>query len=303
MIDLFGDNLYENELLVNKFIEPPFSVIDSRSVRWKNRKKKWIKLGIKSEIGRSSMAYNFNTKNTSDVTQINNNNWSEKTKEYVKKIAGNSNGISVFDPLLCELIYRWFCRENGLILDPFSGGSVRGIVANYLGYKYTGIDIRQEQIDSNREQALKILPVYNQPQWYAGDSNIVLDQDFNHEFDLIFSCPPYADLEVYSNLEGDISNMKYGDFIIAYRSIISKSVKCLKKNGFAVFVVGEVRHNKNNYYGFVPDTIKAFIDSGLSYYNEAVYIQSIGNAGIRANRYMTKSKLVKVHQNVLVFKK
>lgn len=30
-------------------------------------------------------------------------------------------------PVLCELAYRWFCLAGGLVLDPFAGGSVRGI--------------------------------------------------------------------------------------------------------------------------------------------------------------------------------
>ena len=76
----------------------------------------------------------------------------------IKKIKKNTkkkeNYVSVFDPALCEVIYHWFCPTAGSILDPFAGGSVRGIVANYLGYKYTGIDIRKEQIESNKEQIL-----------------------------------------------------------------------------------------------------------------------------------------------------
>lgn len=33
---------------------------------------------------------------------------------------------SVFDPVLCEVAYTWFCPKGGAILDPFCGGSVRG---------------------------------------------------------------------------------------------------------------------------------------------------------------------------------
>lgn len=39
------------------------------------------------------------------------------------------SGTSIFDPVLCELAYRWFTPADGSILDPFAGGSVRGIVA------------------------------------------------------------------------------------------------------------------------------------------------------------------------------
>jgi DNA modification methylase len=174
--------------------------------------------------------------------------------------------------------------------------------ANKLGYNYTGIDVRQEQIDSNREQAIEILGVDNQPNYYVGDSNLVLN-DFTETFDYLFTCPPYADLEVYSDLEGDISNMSYSGFIKIYKNIIEKSCNLLKENSFACFVVGEVRDKNGNYYGFVPDTIKIFQSCGMSFYNEAILLDQLGSASMRANNTMKNKKLVKVHQNILVFKK
>ena len=47
--------------------------------------------------------------------------------------AATQSGTSIFDPVLCELAYRWFCPPGGVVLDPFAGGSVRGIVASKLG--------------------------------------------------------------------------------------------------------------------------------------------------------------------------
>lgn len=281
MLDLFGQEIIKDEILRDKFIEPPFSVLDTKTGSWQKRKKIWKRLGIKSEIGRNASVINMDTQ---------------------AKDKNNISYTSIFDPALCEVLYHWFCPVGGDILDPFAGGSVRGIVANKLGFKYTGIDIRQEQIDSNREQGLDILGVDNQPQWYCGDSNEVLD-GFNKEFDFIFSCPPYADLEVYSDLKGDISNMSYLEFINAYESIINKSCKLLKSGGYACFVVGEVRDKKGNYIGFVPDTINAFEKAGIKYYNEAILLNAIASASMRANGNMKSKKLVKVHQNILVFKK
>ena len=244
---------------------------------------------MKSEVGRHSKSINSGT---DEYRAIKNKKGYNNRKNYV----------SIFDPALCEVLYHWFCPENGNILDPFAGGSVRGIVANKLGFHYTGIDIRQEQIDSNREQALDILKIDNQPNWYVGDSNEVLD-GFNKEFDFVFSCPPYADLEVYSDLENDISNMPYNKFMEAYESIINKSCKMLKSGGLACFVVGEVRDKKGNYIGFVPDTIKAFKKAGMNFYNEAILLNAIASASMRAKGNMKSKKLVKVHQNILVFKK
>lgn len=291
--DLFGNEIIEDVLLRDKFIEPPFSVLDTRQGGWQNRKRKWIAKGLKSEVGRKE--------NLTHVMPMRSYNSENMATEYYEK--GKEVGTSVFDPALTELMYNWFCPENGTILDPFAGGSVRGIVANYLGYKYTGIELRQEQVDSNREQALNILSIENQPQWYCGDSDKVLEDTWTNKFDFIFSCPPYADLEVYSDLPEDLSNMNYNDFVIKYRSIISKALKLLKPNCYAVFVVGEVRDKDGFYYDFVGDTKRAFIDNGAKLYNDAILLNAVGTASMRADRiFSSGKKLVKIHQNVLVFK-
>lgn len=282
-IDLFGNEIVKDELLRDKFIEPPFSILDTKSGNWQRRKRLWIAKGLKSEIGRDAKTFSMAE-------------WNKN-----KGKSGGNSDVSIFDPALCEVLYHWFCPKNGTILDPFAGGSVRGVVANYLSYKYTGIDIRQEQIDSNREQGLDILDINNQPQWYVGDSNEILN-NFNNNFDFIFSCPPYADLEVYSDLDGDISNKPYKDFLVLYESIIEKSCKLLNVGGYACFVVGEVRDKNGFYIGFVPDTIKAFEKCGMKFYNEAILV-SLGSAAMRVNGNMKSQKLVKIHQNILVFKK
>ena len=290
--DLFGEKIEKDVILKNEFLENPFTILDAKSGAWQNRKRNWIRKGIKSDVGRDSVAIVSGTDMYRNIS---------KKEDYENR----DKYVSVFDPALCELMYKWFCPNNGLVIDPFSGGSVRGIVANYLGFKYTGIDIRKEQIDSNREQAIEILPINNQPQWYVGDSNIVLDElnDNHNQYDMCLSCPPYGDLEVYSDLNGDISNMKYDEFLIAYRSIIAKSCKMLKDGSFAVFVVGEFRDKHGNYVGFVPDTIRAFMDCGMKYYNEAILSTPIASASMRAKSNMKSKKLVKVHQNILIFKK
>lgn len=285
MKDLFGNEIIKDEILRDKFIEPPFSILDTKSGNWQRRKKLWLSKGLKSEVGR-------------DNKQVN----SIRLRRDGEDITKNPYQ-SVFDPALCEVLYHWFCPEGGNILDPFSGGSVRGIVANYLGYNYRGIDIRQEQIDSNREQALDILPIDNQPQWYVGDSNEILNDTWETKFDFVFSCPPYADLEVYSDLDGDISNKPYKQFLELYESIIEKSCKLLKIGGYACFVVGEVRDKNGNYIGFVPDTINAFKKCEMHFYNEAILLNAITSAPMRANGNMKSQKLVKIHQNVLIFKK
>jgi len=293
-VDLFGNEIVKDVLLRDKFMEPPFSVLDTRTSSWQNRKKLWIGKGLKSEVGRKE--------NLTHVMPMKSYDAENMAEEYYEK--GKETGTSVFDPSLTELMYKWFCPEGGTILDPFAGGSVRGVVANYLGYKYSGLELRQEQVDSNREQALNILPIENQPQWYCGDSEKLLNDNWNLKFDFLFSCPPYADLEVYSDLPDDLSNMDYKDFLTKYCSIIKKSLELLKPNSYACFVVGDVRDKQGYYLDFISDTKKAFINSGAKLYNEAILLNSVGTASMRANRiFSAGQKLVKIHQNVLIFKK
>lgn len=211
-------------------------------------------------------------------------------------------GTSIFDPVLCELAYRWFCPPGGQILDPFAGGSVRGIVAGVLGYKYYGIDLSKQQIAANEAQRKKIAP--KAPvKWICGDSlHLLLDAP---DADFIFSCPPYGDLEVYSDDPADISTMDYPEFMAAYKKIIALCSGKLKDNRFACFVVGEFRDKKTGvYHGFVPDTINAFRECGCDLYNEAILVTVVGSSPIRITKQFESSrKLGKTHQNVLVFVK
>jgi hypothetical protein len=216
-----------------------------------------------------------------------------------------ATGTSIFDPVLCELAYRWFCPPGGMVLDPFAGGSVRGIVASHLDRGYLGVDLRQEQVESNASQAEKICRKRkHQPEWVIGDAldlETVLPKDFPGA-DFVFSCPPYGDLEVYSDDPRDLSRMAHRDFIGAYRRIIGLACNRLKPNRFACFVVGDFRDEKGRYRNFPGDTIRAFMDCGMSLYNEAILITAAGSLPIRAGKqFESTRKLGKTHQNVLVF--
>jgi hypothetical protein len=202
---------------------------------------------------------------------------------------------------LCELIYRWFCPPGGVILDPFAGGSVRGIVAAVLGRAYTGIDLSAAQIAANNEQAARICPD-NAPQWVCGDAAGCAELAPG-EYDLFFTCPPYADLERYSDDPRDISTMGYDEFRAAYFAIIAAAAGMLRPDRFAAITVGEVRDRKTGYYrNFVGDTVAAFAAAGLGLYNEAILVTAVGSLPLRVSKQFSVSRKVgKTHQNVLVF--
>jgi hypothetical protein len=219
-------------------------------------------------------------------------------------LAAGHGGTSIFDPVLCELAYRWFCPPGGLVYDPFAGGSVRGIVAAKLGRRYFGIDLRPEQIEANRLQAERICrDCEHQPEWLEGDS---AEGSWTEErSDFLFSCPPYGDLEVYSDDPRDISTMPYEAFLGALRLAIRNGARLLKDDRFACFVVGDFRDRKTGAYrGFIGDVIQGFEQAGLLLYNEAILVTAAGSLPIRVRKqFESARKLGKTHQNVLVFLK
>lgn len=184
-------------------------------------------------------------------------------------------------------------------MDAFAGGMERGYVATYLGHHYTGFDVRKEQIDFN----INNCNLKNKPNWIHASSQKMLEYIQEQSQDFILSCPPYANLEVYSDLDDDISNKDYNEFIKIYSDIIQKCYLALKEDRFCCWVIGEIRNKKGVYYNFVGDTIKHFIEAGFKYYNEIILLTSLGSNCLRINSSFVNRKVVKSHQNILVFYK
>lgn len=279
--DLFGEVVKPKASgpVAERFTLPPFTVLDAKSGDWQERKRAWLSIGLRSELGRD-------IKPTSCATE-----WMQR--------GASEEGGSVFDPVLCELAYRWFCAGGGQVVDPFAGGSVRGIIAAQLGLNYWGCDLRAEQVAANREQAAAICGG-NVPEWVCGDSMETLADA--PEADFVFSCPPYGDLEKYSDDPRDLSAMDWHAFVAAYKRIILRSVGRMKPDTFACFVVGDFRDGKGFYRNFVSETIDGFEQAGARLYNEAILATPVGSAAMRVTKQFEASrKMAKTHQNVLVF--
>jgi hypothetical protein len=219
---------------------------------------------------------------------------------YQPSEAPTASGTSIFDPVLCEIAYRWFCPPGGRVLDPFAGGSVRGVVASRLGLAYVGVELRGEQVAANEGQAA--LGAGPAPRWITGDSREIARLARGVEADLIFSCPPYWNLEVYSDDPADLSTLGKEAFFEAYARIIRDTVALLREDRFAVWVIGDVRDAGGFFVNLPGRTVEAFEAAGARFYNDAILVTAVGSLPIRVGRQFTASrKLGRTHQNVLVF--
>ena len=278
--------------LSDKFLVNPFYIIRKPARAWQDRKKYWIDMGIASEEGRDVGWRNALPANLSGARGYN---------------TDNAQPLSIFDPVLCEIVYTWFSAPGEHIFDPFAGGSVRGVMAGLLGRNYTGIDLSSKQIIYNRKQDETLrsrYPDMGEVDWIIGDSEYEVDK-LEPIYDMLFTCPPYYNLEQYTYDPRDLSRQEtYDAFLNKYSTIIYKSCEKLKDNSFAAIVVGEVRSDSGEYYGLVPDTISIFKQAGLKYYNEIILEDNIGTLPVRGPKYFKQSrKIGKQHQNLLVFYK
>jgi hypothetical protein len=275
--------------LFESFGQPPFSVLDRRSGAWQDRRRRWLSLGIRSEVGRAdTLTYDY----------------ADGKYDFSRKMMAVGDGTSIFDPVTAECAVRWYSAAGGTVLDPFAGGSVRGIVSSILGREYIGVDLRPEQVAANYAQQ-HIADADHLPQWITGDSRRLDDLlQPDQRADLVFSCPPYFDLEQYSEDPDDLSAMTWDQFCVAYADIIRLATARLRDDRFAVWVVGEVRDKRGLLRGLMPETVRAFEAAGLRYYNSAVTVDPTGSAALRARPYFNSNrKLVTLHQHVLVFVK
>jgi len=272
------------------FEEPTISILDRRSGRWQTRKKYWKNQGIASELGRNeNLIYRPALETDSSIS---------------KKIRAIGNGTSVFDPALAECLIEWFSKEGNMIFDPFAGGSVRGLVSSLKSRQYLGIDLSESQIKENKKQ-LHLAKNEFEPIWKQGNSceiNSIIPEGFRADF--ILSCPPYFNLERYTKDENDLSNMSWNSFLDSYRIIIKSSVSLLNENRFIAWVIGDVRDEEGFLLPFIPETIKAFEDSGARLYNHAITADIIGSgAMVMRERFLKSRKIVTKHQHCLIFVK
>jgi DNA modification methylase len=271
-----------------RFILSPFSVLDTKQGDWRSRNQMWKSLGIKSGNGRKDKL-TF----TAGFDHYRNTNGRARTPM--------EETTSIFDPVLCEMMYHWFCPAGGQIVDPFCGGSVRGLVASLMGYRYWGIDIRPEQIEANLEQYEKVCTGKQEtPEWVLGDSVIKIEDAPKADF--VFSCPPYGDLEKYSDDPKDLSNMTFEDFMKCMDTVIQGCYNSLRRNAFACFVISDYRDKNGNYTGFFPETIRSFQKAGFEWYNDIILVNTVGSLPLRITRQFNAGRKVgRMHQNVLIF--
>lgn len=209
---------------------------------------------------------------------------------------------SVFPAPLVEWILLRYAPQGGTVLDAFAGGPPRGVVSTIMGYKYTGIDIRQEQIDEN-ERVLGNLGLRG-ARYYLDDGRFMSSARDLPPFDFALTCPPYYNLETYSDLPADISNLgSYWEFNAGMQFSANAHFRALKPGAFACIVVGNFRDPKGELIDFRAHTVENFREAGFKFWQEIILSKNFGSAAKRSTNSWKGLKLVPIHEFLLVFRK
>lgn len=214
-------------------------------------------------------------------------------------LLGSKYTTSIFNPHLAQMILSAYATENSLIYDPFGGGGTRGFIAVRMGHTYRGVEIRPEEVQRILERQ-KELEIYFDI--FCADA---CEYDAGEEtFDFAYTCPPYFDLEVYSPLDGDISNVgDYDVFLDLLKRACQHVYRCLKPDSFFIMVVGNFRDKHGALRHFSGDSVRICKELGFILHDELIFWGASGQAYQRLGQYVANRKSVRVHESILVFKK
>lgn len=222
---------------------------------------------------------------------------------------GKTN-YSEFNSSLCKKIINFWSNEGDTILDPFAGRTRAGIsVLNkrgYIGFELSVLAYNHIVVSYNRFK-------YNNPNSLLGSFKLINDDCYNidnyynnlNKFDMIFTCPPYWNLERYYAGKGDLSEIEdYDIFLKRYEDIFRRVVNYLKPEKYMILVVGDFRKNKK-YYSFHSDNIKIFDKFKDIKLHDIIVNQSVtfDIANFRFGGFKHNKIVSKVHEYILIYKK
>src|SRR3990167_2504971 len=175
------------------------------------------------------------------------------------QLLGSKYTTSIFNPHLAQMILSAYCPMGAKIFDPFAVGGTRGFVAAAMKHEYLGIEIREEEVERLKGRMNEINTNF---EIVCADSrNYPIEED---AFDFCYTCPPYYDLEVYSTIEGDMSNVSsYDTFLAMLKESLSTTYRALKPESLAVWVVGNFRDTRCELRHFNGDLVRMAKEGGF----------------------------------------
>lgn len=222
----------------------------------------------------------------------------ESVVSYKTTVGNSKNNVSIFNPYLAKMILNAYCPKGAHIYDPFAGGGTRGIIATMMGRKYTGVEIRKNEVDRINKHKAEIGIDFNV---IVGDAMEYVNPN---KFDFCYTCPPYYDLEQYKGGKNDLSMAKtYNDFLDMIEKVMKNIYQSLKKGSTCVWIIGNFRDKNGELIHFNGDLINIGKRCGFKLHDEIIIHSAPGIASLRSKMFNKDQKSVRIHEYGIVFRK
>ncbi|MDL0095228.1 TRM11 family SAM-dependent methyltransferase [Campylobacter vicugnae] len=207
-----------------------------------------------------------------------------------------------FSPYIAKNIILRYSNENDLVLDQFVGGGTTLIECKLNNRNAIGIDINPNAVKITKNKLN-----FNCDNDVSVDIKLgnacFLDLE-NESIDLICTHPPYADIIKYSErIDGDLSHLKYKDFLVEVEKVANECYRVLKKDKFCAIVMGDTRKN-----GMVQplgfEVMQRFINAGFK--QKEIIIKEQHNCkatGFWKTNSQKYNFLLLAHEYIFIFKK
>ena len=217
-------------------------------------------------------------------------------KEWVK-VGGGQRALSKFNSENCKNIINYFTCKGDTILDPFAGRT-RAIISNHLDRKYIGFELTEKYFPAVNTDDMK---VFNMDSAEMGEVLWLPDRALG-EMDMVFTCPPYWNMEKYSDDEKDLSTFKtYDDFLEGCNRRLEIASSYLKDDGFLIVVLMDFRQ-KGVFYPWHTDTINFFHkNTDFKLYDTMIWEMSPRKRHPLYPQALVNRRMLNTHEYCLVF--
>lgn len=257
--------------------QPPYTVLDAAGGWWQQRRAYWQAFGCRDAGNRPTLF--------------------RRGPTAFAEASGNPENVtaeSQFSPVLAELLLAFYTETGDAVWDPFCGGPVRGFVADAMGRAYEGVDVREDQVDANHAAFPGLAHL-----WRQGDARLASPERVPR---MVFTCPPYHDVERYSEQPDDLSTLGWDEFCAEHERAVGRAAAASSE--WVVWAVGDFRSETGELRGFPDLVAQQMRSAGLLLWNRHVVRQTLVTAPMRWRRtWDATRKATTTHSEVLVGRK
>lgn len=296
--------------LADQFIAPPLSVLDGRRGYWQDRRKAWRAAGIIDQEAAPQVTPHMYIPDYYEKLE------GGMTAEEIEAEFASSGGRppeeasrkNLSDPVLVELMVRWFSAPGDKVLDCCVGDGIRAAVSGVLGRQYVGIaeehddcDYALDMYERTKRSISDMSPELSQKFGQAVEPKFSTDMIPDGPYQLGLICPPMPNMRRRKD-PSRFSEMSYHDWYARLVKVSQAIYERLADHSLCACIITEPRFRDGVQPGALSQYGVDMAAIGFTPINECVVLSPVGSAAIRAKKdFLAGRKLTRTHSHLLVY--